>query len=833
MQIKYTFPILFFTIITVLFGSFSRLFANQADETAVLLITEFVYDPPGQDEVGEWIEIGNFGTAVVDLSDVKVGDEEMAGGKEGMRRFPEGATIAPDGVIVIAQSAEGFRNLYGHNPDYEIIDSDPNVPDMRGFPLWAGGDLMLANGGDEVILLAGNNAILDTVNYGDSSTYFAPAVPSVERGASLERLPANCDSDTAVDWLPSSLPTPGEVIIDPACSEVLVVEPTEPPKSHFMPIGAIQGQGDKSPLLDEEVTFEGVVIGVQADRNLAGAIFYTLFVQDIPGQEDGDAATSDGIAIFLGPKPSSMNIGDQVQVTGTVTEFFGFTEIDDTGLEIERIDSNMPLPEPVLIEPPADNSAQIAYFEPLEGMLVAVNGRATVVGPTYGGCGFAVVPESYGSDRVIRQRLSDPAGQIVSILHTTDVNCGRFPNVKSGDVVTGLAGPLIYNFDQFKIVQQDTDALDVSDLPFAPLPPPILAGEGQISVTTFNVENHFDGIDDTGDDSEPKPSPDEIGIKQRKLAYTLSETLGCPTLVGIQEVENGALLEDLVAETAVACGFTYDVIHRESADQRGIDVALLSQPERVKLLAADLRQGCTRINTGIKDGTADCPSGQQPLFSRPPLEVSLLVEGRPITMFINHFKSKRGGEFETASRRLAQAQHINSLIDGILAEDAQARIIVVGDFNDFDQSSTMLEMTETGQLFNALSLVPEDGRYSFVFGGVSQLIDGLLLSPELRERVTAVAIQHVNADFPDSLGLDTSPEGLPYRATDHDLPLMILDLSDESIAVPAATPTSNIVGSIPVPDEIEQVGMPNWVIWLGGIGVLVVTAVLTFLRLRK
>ncbi|MFQ5578712.1 MAG: lamin tail domain-containing protein, partial [Anaerolineae bacterium] len=589
----------------------------QANQPLTLLITEVFYDTPGADGEREWIEIANVGTAVLDLSDVKIGDEETAGGNEGMHRFPDLARIEPGQAVVVAQSAAGFRELYARNPDYEINDTDPNVPDMRGFPLWAGGDLALANDGDEVLLLQGM-AVLDAINYGDSHAYFSPAIGDIVTGQSIERFPANCDTDTAADWQPQTTPAPGS-------------------------IGAIQGDGDASPFLTQIITFRGVVTGAYEDRNASGVTFYTLFVQDAPGYEDGDPDTSDGMAVFLGRKRPSYQPGDQVRITGLVAEFFGYTEIDDAGLEIRVEAGDTPLPAPIAITPPTGAGAQAAYFEPLESMLVALDGAARVVGPTYSGCGFTVVRADSGLDRVFRRRAADPAGPVVTVLHHSDVHCDGFPDVRVGDGVKGVRGPLIYNFDQFKIVQQETDGLAVTAVPLPPLPPPPMPTGAQFSVATFNVENYFDSLDDTGTDAEPKPTDDEIAAKQTKLAYAIGHTLGCPTLIGVQEVEKESLLLDLAAATADVCGFTYNITHRESPDARGIDVALLNDPRRVTVTGTALRQGCTLIDTGIDDETITCEPGKQPLFSRPPLQVDVTIDGVGYTIFVNHFKSKRGG----------------------------------------------------------------------------------------------------------------------------------------------------------------------------------------------
>jgi endonuclease/exonuclease/phosphatase family metal-dependent hydrolase len=388
---------------------------------------------------------------------------------------------------------------------------------------------------------------------------------------------------------------------------------------------------------------------------------------------------------------------------------------------------------------------------------------------------------------------------------------------------------LIYNFDEFKIVQQVTEALQVTAVPLPTLPPPPTASADQFSIASFNVENHFDSSDDTGDDAEPKPSPDEIAVKQTKLAAAISQTLGCPTLVAVQEVEKEALLLDLAAAVSPDCGFVYDVAHRESADTRGIDLALLSAPGRVVVTAVTLQQTCTHLNTEITDPTITCPAGQQPLFSRPPLQVDLTIDGQPYTILVNHFKSKRGGEMETAPRRVAQAEHIVNLANEWQAANPDIRLIVLGDFNDYEQSPPLTLMTANG-LQNVLLQVSDESRYSFVFGGVSQLIDGILISENLAADVTAVTIQHSNADYPDSLGQDTSPANLVFKTTDHDLPLLIMNLPQDT-APATATPETAVTPTAPAPEPVEETST-GWLWLLGGL-VALGTAVFAFLFRRQ
>jgi hypothetical protein len=178
-----------------------------------LLVSEVLYDVVGTEPDGEWIEIYNAGGSVIDLSSFKIGDEETPGGGEGMLQFPAGVSINPGQVIVIANKATAFRSVWGFNPDYEIVASDEGVPDMIPYTAWASGDVQLSNTGDEVLILDGGDAVVDAMSYGDKTTFFDPPCPDVVAGHSLERSPANVDTDTADDWIDQESPKPGSVTV--------------------------------------------------------------------------------------------------------------------------------------------------------------------------------------------------------------------------------------------------------------------------------------------------------------------------------------------------------------------------------------------------------------------------------------------------------------------------------------------------------------------------------------------------------------------------------------------------------------------------------------------
>jgi hypothetical protein len=130
-----------------------------------------------------------------------------------MYQFPPEASIPPGGVIVIALKATGFYALYGFNPDYEVTDTDPSVPDMSKYSAWATGKIAMSNSGDEVLILDGGDAIVDAMSYGSKTTFLDPSCPDVATGHSLERSPANVDTDTAEDWIDQEFPNPGSVTV--------------------------------------------------------------------------------------------------------------------------------------------------------------------------------------------------------------------------------------------------------------------------------------------------------------------------------------------------------------------------------------------------------------------------------------------------------------------------------------------------------------------------------------------------------------------------------------------------------------------------------------------
>lgn len=211
-----------------------------------LLISEVLFDPQNAEPEGEWIELYNAGDASVGLDGYKLGDEETPGQGEGMLQFPNGVVLAPGEVIIVASSASSFMEAYGFNPDFEMVDTDSAVPDMQKYTPWSTGSVYLNNSGDEVLLLGPDDLWVDAVSWGSSATAFDPPAPQVAEGHSLERHPANVDSDTAGDWRDQATPDPGQVDLSPTPPTPTPTDTPSPTPIPTLVINEIHADPDSS-----------------------------------------------------------------------------------------------------------------------------------------------------------------------------------------------------------------------------------------------------------------------------------------------------------------------------------------------------------------------------------------------------------------------------------------------------------------------------------------------------------------------------------------------------------------------------------------------------------
>jgi hypothetical protein len=182
-----------------------------------VLISEVMFNPPGVDDWGEWVELYNPTESAVDIGGWYLGDAVRKKDYERLYAFPAGTAIPAQGTLVIARRATAYQALgYAGKPvpDWECKDSS-SVPDMVRTS-WGDGKLALGNAGDEVLLLDAARRTVDVVVYGTgrySGVLSWGDVSGVYSGDSLERWPANRDSnDCGRDFRVRYAPDPGNVV---------------------------------------------------------------------------------------------------------------------------------------------------------------------------------------------------------------------------------------------------------------------------------------------------------------------------------------------------------------------------------------------------------------------------------------------------------------------------------------------------------------------------------------------------------------------------------------------------------------------------------------------
>jgi uncharacterized repeat protein (TIGR01451 family) len=522
--------------------------------------------------------------------------------------------------------------------------------------------------------------------------------------------------------------------------------------SDSVPIYAIQGAGFVSPYALDVVDAEGVVTGIFP--GLGG-----FWIQGL--MPDGDPLTSEGLFVRTGAvdlqRALHLEVGDRVKVRGRVRERWGQTEIHVAARQdMVVVDGDLPLPDPIELAPPVGVDAALAYYEPLEGMLVSVTDAAIVVAPTSCEGEYALVRPEHSVDRVLD-------GQETGLLITVDDGSLSWhvdsttisPTVRTGDWVGNLIGPLAFVSGRHKI--EPIGPPEVSPArteTVEPLPQP---GPGEFSIATFN----------TGGSCESWTSPDPGalagtgGTEYRRKRDGIVETivaLGAPIIVGLQAVENEGVLEDLANQPALAA-YGYQPTLVEATGDRGAGVGFLVRGDRATL-------------RGV--GRFQAPEG---LFVQPPLmitaTVSLVGAGAAtgeVTVYaiVNDLIATVGSGALSGPHRVRQAAWNASLVDEILVYDPAAYVVVLGSLNDGQNSAPLQALTNGpipgGRLVDVAEVLPAADRYSTISHGVSRLLDYILVTPALAARQVRADVLHVNADFPPCAPADPGP----YRVSGHD-----------------------------------------------------------------
>jgi predicted extracellular nuclease len=533
-------------------------------------------------------------------------------------------------------------------------------------------------------------------------------------------------------------------------------------------IPEIQGDGF-SPTIPSNLYIDtwGVVTADYQDEIKRG-----FFVQDPVG--DGNPATSDGIFVYK--YDYDVEVGDYVKLQGKVSEYYGMTQMYKPYVTIE--DTGYPLPAAVELDPPTDDYASDVYYESLEGMLVCVSEMRVIAGTDQYGEFAGVVADS-GITRVFE---NDPVGTGNIIF--ADDSGGLVVNVRSGTLVKNLCGPLDYTYDEYKI-QPGVDAppeLCPDWWPESTWVWPLGMRFG-FTVATYNLYNLFDEFDDPEKEDQVL-DPEEVELLLTKHALAIRDYLRMPDLIAVQEVENIEILERL-ANTEPIAGY-YGAVLIDGPYPRAVDVGLLYRLSRVEVVSAEARQTCTDLEDGYgppSDPNYPCPEGYGPLFSRPPLVVHLKTiprfrrwscwswcnPGTDLWLIVNHFKSKSTYApyyADTEPRRIQQAEWVGSLVDEIQAANYMAKVMVIGDLNSYEEEAPITTLMDGG-LTNLIFEVNRRSRYSYIYRGMSGVLDHVLVTPSMHRNFLFARFVHFNTDFPLPLWSEDPTTGI--RASDHDV----------------------------------------------------------------
>lgn len=546
----------------------------------------------------------------------------------------------------------------------------------------------------------------------------------------------------------------------------------------------IQGAAHRSPLTGLSVTNVAAIV-TAVGRN-------GFWMQD--PQPDANPATSEGIFVFTRTTPT-VRIGDQVTVSGTVTEFRPGNEATNLtttelvsptvtvtgtatppGATLLGPDGLTP-PVPVRADTPGDveqagfdpDAHGLDFYESLEGMLVRVD-DAVATGPRNRFGELSVLPGGSGDPRTVRGGVRYTYQDANTERVILDDVLTPIPTANTGDRLPGqVTGVLDYSFGNYKLLTLARPVVEPVDLPRERTSP---QASNQLAVATYNVEN----LD-----------PADPAAKFERLARGVTDHLASPDIIALEEIQDnsgprndGTTAADLTYAKLIdaiqaAGGPRYDFrqVDPQNLTDGGEpggnirvgflfrtdlpDLQFVDRPGGGPTTEVDVVKVGNNIQLTSSPGRID-PTNPAFSNSRKPLAAEFKFRGKPVFVVANHWNSKGGdnplfGRFQppvavTETQRAAQATAVADFTDRILTRQPGANVVIAGDLNDFDYSNAVGILTGTGML-DLPSTLPDGERYTYVFEGNSQVLDHILISPAIAARGYAYDVVHVNSEFAD------------------------------------------------------------------------------------
>ena len=284
----------------------------------------------------------------------------------------------------------------------------------------------------------------------------------------------------------------------------------------------------------------------------------------------------------------------------------------------------------------------------------------------------------------------------------------------------------------------------------------------------YNLENLFDTINDPNtNDEQHLPDGDyqwdteKYNRKLQNMSYAISQIAkedGGPVILGVSEVENERVLIDLVNHPNLK-PLNYGVIHHDSPDRRGVDVAYIYQKDRFKLIDK-VPYRLVTSDTSFR--------------TRDQLLIKGVIDGcDTVHVIVNHWPSKLGGEKRSMPKRMAAAELCKHISDSIMLSNPKAKVIIMGDLNDNPNAKSLMNVlrpktkakdVEVNQLFNPMYKLYMQGIWSYVYRDEPNVIDQIIVSYGLLNAQSGYRYAGVSIFRANFLLTKTGAyEGTPFR----------------------------------------------------------------------
>jgi hypothetical protein len=553
----------------------------------------------------------------------------------------------------------------------------------------------------------------------------------------------------------------------------------------------IQGSGLDSPYNNSRVTTVDNIVTMLGSNG--------FYMQTPDARDDMDPLTSNGIFVYTQSAPT-VAVGDQVDLTGDVTEFFGFTEFTNPNTYVLSVDSSgNALPAAVLLNdsfPPNDPNvlpcpAEGLEYECLEGMWFNMpQGFVSSASVAFFGANRDDQMVRAGSARAFREPGIDFPGlpglpvfdgnpELLEMdidALGLDLAANSYP-AGSEISITGVFG---YDFGEYEIWPSQITLIEENVIPSS-----VRDADDEVTLASANLFRLFDDVDDPGtEDDGQVEDPLVYADRLMKIANYVVNDMKSPVIIALQEIENINVLNDLIAAIGTAGGPAYTAQLIEGNDLGGIDVAYLYQTAMLSNVTVD-QLGETEVIVGF-DGAL--------LHDRPPLhlraDVALQQGDYTINVLVVHLRSRGSIDDPTEgdrvrNKRLQQANSVAVMIGDIQTSHPGEPLYVLGDFNAFQFTDGYVDVIGqiTGEavepdnlvwtdpdfsadpLHQAVHTLPAEQQYSFVFRGSAQVLDNAIMNdPALMDLID---MQYVRGQA--DAGLDNETDNsTSKRSSDHD-----------------------------------------------------------------